>query len=387
MNLELKENRPPGTKAYPYDQSYIHKISHTFQFPVHWHHEFEIIYIAQGSLDISISEQLYQGTSGDIYFVNSKELHFMGSADRNVAYYTMLFPLEFISLQTDDALETELMRPLRNGILQFPHHLPNNADKENLSAILNKIISLNPCSDFPSQIRTRAFLLEFIAELKQTQNFFMENYGVSNTFQRELLAFIHGHFMESLSLTTLAGRFHLSEKYLSLYFKEHFQLPVSVEEIKSEWIEMAKDKYAHEVPLKPGALRFLKHLKAQGIPMGIATSSSRELLEAVLESLNLSEYMDYCMTSCEAGAGKPAPDIYEKVAEKLGAAPEECLVFEDTIAGIQAGQNAGSRVCAVAEEQSEGWKEQIFALADYYIESFDEILDGTYRRLKDTKQP
>jgi Transcriptional regulator containing an amidase domain and an AraC-type DNA-binding HTH domain len=224
MYLELKENRPHGTKAYPYDQSYIHKISHTFQFPVHWHHEFEIIYIAQGSLDISISEQLYQGTSGDIYFVNSKELHFMGSADRNVAYYTMLFPLEFISLQTDDALETELMRPLRNGILQFPHHLPNNADKENLSAILNKIISLNPCSDFPSQIRTRAFLLEFIAELKQTQNFFMENYGVSNTFQRELLAFIHGHFMESLSLTTLAGRFHLSEKYLSRYFKEHFHI-------------------------------------------------------------------------------------------------------------------------------------------------------------------
>ena len=159
MYLELKENRPHGTKAYPYDQSYIHKISHTFQFPVHWHHEFEIIYIAQGSLDISISEQLYQGTSGDIYFVNSKELHFMGSADRNVAYYTMLFPLEFISLQTDDALETELMRPLRNGILQFPHHLPNNAAKENLSAILNKIISLNPCSYFPSQIRTRAFLL------------------------------------------------------------------------------------------------------------------------------------------------------------------------------------------------------------------------------------
>ncbi len=224
MYLELKENRPHGTKAYPYDQSYIHKISHTLQFPVHWHHEFEIIYIAQGSLDISISEQLYQGTSGDIYFVNSKELHFMGSADRNVAYYTMLFPLEFISLQTDDALETELMRPLRNGILQFPHHLPNNAAKENLSAILNKIISLNPCSDFPSQIRTRAFLLEFIAELKQTQNFFMENYGVSNTFQRELLAFIHGHFMESLSLTTLAGRFHLSEKYLSRYFKEHFHI-------------------------------------------------------------------------------------------------------------------------------------------------------------------
>lgn len=224
MYLELKENRPHGTKAYPYDQSYIHNIPHAFQFPVHWHNEFEMIYIVQGNLDISISEQLYHGNAGDMYFVNAKELHFMGSADRNVAYYTMLFPLEFISLQTDDALETELMRPLRNGILQFPHQLPDNTNKENLSAILNKIISVNPCFDFPSQIRTRAFLLELIAELKQTKNFFKENYGVSNTFQRELLAFIHGHFMESLSLATLASRFHLSEKYLSRYFKEHFHI-------------------------------------------------------------------------------------------------------------------------------------------------------------------
>ena len=192
----------------------------------------------------------------------------------------------------------------------------------------------------------------------------------------------HGYEVPEDLQHTIEG---MSFSEAASYFKEHFQLPASEEEIKNEWIEMAKDKYAHEVPLKPGALRFLKHLKSLGIPMGIATSSSRELLEAVLESLNLYEYMDYCMTSCEAGAGKPAPDIYRKVAGKLGAAPEECLVFEDTIAGIQAGRNAGSRVCAVAEEQSERWKEQIFSLADYYIESFDEILDGTYRRLRDKR--
>ena len=224
MYLELKENRQHGTKAYPYDQSYIHKIRRTFQFPVHWHNEFEIIYIEQGNLDISISEQLYHGKAGEIYFVNSKELHFMGSADFRVAYYTLLFPLEFISLQTDDALETEVMRPLRNGILQFPHQLPDSTNKQKLSAILNEVISLNPCLDLPSQIRTRSLLLDFIAQLLDNKDFLKESYGVPNTFQRELLAFIHGHFTEALSLATLAGRFHLSEKYLSRYFKEHFHI-------------------------------------------------------------------------------------------------------------------------------------------------------------------
>lgn len=166
------------------------------------------------------------------------------------------------------------------------------------------------------------------------------------------------------------------------YFKERFQISDSIESIKAEWVESAKEKYAHEVPLKPGAIRFLKHLKEKGIPMGIATSSSRELLDTVMESLNLSKYMDYCMTSCEAGTGKPAPDIYLKVAEHLGVSPKECLIFEDTPTGMQAGINAGSKVCAVADTFSESRKDLIFQLADYYIESYDEILDGTYKSLK-----
>ena len=189
----------------------------------------------------------------------------------------------------------------------------------------------------------------------------------------------HGYEVPADLQHTIEG---MSFSEAAVYFKEHFKLAASAQEIQAEWIEMAKDTYAHEVPLKPGALRFLKYLKERGILMGIATSSSRDLLETVLRSLKLSEYMDCCMTSWEAGAGKPAPDIYQKVAKELGVLPEECLVFEDTVAGIQAGLSAGSRVCAVAEEQSLRWKDKILELADYYIESFDEVLDGTYQCLK-----
>lgn len=172
----------------------------------------------------------------------------------------------------------------------------------------------------------------------------------------------------------------------AVYFKERFHLPASVEEIKAEWIEMAKDKYAHEVQMKPGAVHFLQHLKERGILMGIGTSNSRELLNAVMDSLHLSDYMDYCMTSCEAGTGKPSPDIYLKVAERLGVSPEECMVFEDTLAGVQAGINAGSRVCAVADKHSHRWKGQICRLADYYIESYDDILEGTYQCLRKDRE-
>ena len=174
----------------------------------------------------------------------------------------------------------------------------------------------------------------------------------------------------------------MSFSEVSAYFKEAFGIKESLEEIKSEWVSMAKYKYTHEVPLKPGALRFLKHLKEQGIPMGIATSNSRDLLDAVLESLEISPYFDCCMTSCEAGAGKPAPDIYLKVAKILKTEPKDCLIFEDTPAGILAGNRAGIPVCAMADENSAGRQDQILQMADYYAETFDQVLDRTYRNLK-----
>ena len=174
----------------------------------------------------------------------------------------------------------------------------------------------------------------------------------------------------------------MSFSEVSAYFKEAFGIKESLEEIKSEWVSMAKYKYTHEVPLKPGALRFLKHLKEQGIPMGIATSNSRDLLDAVLESLEISPYFDCCMTSCEAGAGKPAPDIYLKVAKILKTEPKDCLIFEDAPAGILAGNRAGIPVCAMADENSAGRKDQILQMADYYAETFDQVLDRTYRNLK-----
>ena len=54
MILELKENKPHGTKEYPYGQYFIQHMKQTFQFPVHWHDELEIIYIKQGALQITI---------------------------------------------------------------------------------------------------------------------------------------------------------------------------------------------------------------------------------------------------------------------------------------------------------------------------------------------
>lgn len=158
------------------------------------------------------------------------------------------------------------------------------------------------------------------------------------------------------------------------YVKQRFQLPDSVESMRDTLNSMAYEKYRKEVPYKEGALTFLKQCKQRGIKMGVATSNSRELVEGVAESLSFYEYLSCIITSCEVKKGKPAPDVYLAVADRLGAAPEKCLVFEDVVAGIQAGKAAGMTVCAVEDPYSAGSREEKKKLADYYIQDYRELI-------------
>lgn len=228
MILELKENIPHGTKEYPYDQYFIHNVKRAFQIPVHWHDEFEIIYIKQGPLHVSIEGQEYLGRTGSLFLVNPRELHFMGSDDLSVAYYTLLFPLEFISFQTMDDLETSLLLPLRSGQLLLAHEITDTTLLNTLCPFLEQIILLNnECSSL-RQMETRILLLRFLSHIMADGSLLLPAAAGSQTnMQKELLAFINERYTEKISLHDLAGQFHLSEKYISRYFKEHFQLTFS----------------------------------------------------------------------------------------------------------------------------------------------------------------
>lgn len=229
MIIELKENIPHGTKEYPYDQYFIRNVRHPFQFPVHWHDELEIIYIRQGILHVSIEGQDYAGHSGSIFIVNPRELHFMGSDDLSVAYFTLLFPLEFISFQTMDGLESDLLMPLRSGQLQFPREISDPVLLKELCDILENIVLLNQeASSLHCQIETRLFLLKILNLMEKHHLLLTSSLpGSQINLQREMLSYIQEHFTEKLSLKELSFKFHLSEKYISRYFKEHFKLTFS----------------------------------------------------------------------------------------------------------------------------------------------------------------
>lgn len=225
MYFELKENKPHGTKSFPYTQYHIWKAKTAFQFPVHWHKELEIIYIKEGSLTIHISGQSMEAKAGEIYFVNSGELHFMGSEDGSVSYYTLLFPLSFLSFQSEDDLEEELLKPLRNGIRRFPVCLSGLEKRKKIAEILDRLIAYNEKEQqWRKQIGTRMYLLEILDLLWQWDEFLQQVESSQGALQREMLSYIQQHYTEKITLGHLANQFHMSEKYLSRYFKQHFGL-------------------------------------------------------------------------------------------------------------------------------------------------------------------
>lgn len=161
----------------------------------------------------------------------------------------------------------------------------------------------------------------------------------------------------------------------AVYFKKRFDLPDDLDTIKADWNRMAWDKYTYEVPVKDGVTELLEYCMDHGIKVGIATSNSRELVENVVKARHLDQYFDCIMTGCDVAKGKPAPDIYLAVARELNVSPENCLVFEDIIPGIQAGKAAGMRVCAVYDKYSEHQDAEKRTLADYYTYHFKELME------------
>ncbi len=233
-NIELKENKPHGTRDYPYVQYHMFCIKKPFKIPVHWHDELEIIYVEKGTLNLAISGQEYKVKEGSVFIVNTKELHFMGVDDLTTSYYTLLFPLEFISFQSLDALEHDFLMPLRSKKLLFDNIIIEDDINDEACTLVNKVIELNGhhCSDTTEsdnvkQIQTRLVLLQFL-ELIIRRDKFQKNIITNNSdFQMDMLTYIQDNCSSKIKLSDLAERFHMSEKYISRYFKDHFNITIT----------------------------------------------------------------------------------------------------------------------------------------------------------------
>ncbi len=121
----------------------------------------------------------------------------------------------------------------------------------------------------------------------------------------------------------------------------------------------------------PGVTEILRLFKEKDFKIGLASNSSHNLIEVILEKLEIRSYFDVISSADDVEKGKPNPAVYLYAAEKLGVNPSGCLVFEDSIVGITAAKNAGMKVIAVPAK--EDFDKPEFETADYKIRSLKEF--------------
>ena len=154
------------------------------------------------------------------------------------------------------------------------------------------------------------------------------------------------------------------------YTIERYGLKESPEEVMAEWDSMALQEYRYHIKCKPGAAEFLRELKKQGIQIALATVSHRALLEAVLKGNEIFELFDVLTDVSQVSRGKEEPDLYWLAAEKMGLKPQECMVFEDVLLGIQSAKRGGFYTCGVKDHASDAEEAEIRRIADCFVQSW-----------------
>ncbi len=146
------------------------------------------------------------------------------------------------------------------------------------------------------------------------------------------------------------------------------------QEKEAVYRDMCRKDKEHTV-LAPGAIDFLNYLVENNIPHTIATMSEKDNVEFYIEEFKLAKWFDIEKIVYADGTipGKPAPDIYIKAAKKLNLNPQDCIVVEDAISGIESAKNAGiGKIIAIASMESVDLYKNIPAVSQI-IKNFDEI--------------
>ncbi len=152
-------------------------------------------------------------------------------------------------------------------------------------------------------------------------------------------------------------------------FKEKFDLKLSVGEL----VEIKKKKFLEnidKVQLVDNFKEFILILYDEGYPMSLASSNNQNAVRAIVEKFGLDKYMEFFISGEEVSQGKPDPEIFLTVADKMKIEPSDCLVIEDAKNGVRAAKAAGMKCIGLQNENSYN---QDLSQADLVINNFNEL--------------
>jgi HAD superfamily hydrolase (TIGR01509 family) len=174
-----------------------------------------------------------------------------------------------------------------------------------------------------------------------------------------------------------AAMMGMSSPEWSAYMHDEIGLRESPEEINAEVVRRMLERYRGRLPLIDGAVDAVRRL-APAFRLGVASSSNRPLIAAVLERAGIAELFDAVVSSEEVAAGKPAPDVYLEAMRRLDAELGRTAAIEDSSNGIRAARAAGMRVIALPNAHYPPALD-VLALADVVITTPAELTPALLR--------
>lgn len=149
--------------------------------------------------------------------------------------------------------------------------------------------------------------------------------------------------------------------------------------IAHEVVEEVGRRYETDLPLMPGAVEAVQRLASRW-PLGLASSAARPLIDRVLAATGMTSLFKVTVSTEEVRRGKPAPDVYLTVAERLAVAPAQTVAVEDSSNGLRSASAAGMVVVAVPHPRYPPAPD-VLARADLVLRSLDDLRPEVLEKL------
>jgi HAD superfamily hydrolase (TIGR01509 family) len=157
----------------------------------------------------------------------------------------------------------------------------------------------------------------------------------------------------------------------STYLATELGVDAPPSRIAHEVVEEVGRRYETDLPLMPGAVEAVQRLASRW-PLGLASSAARPLIDRVLAATGMTSLFKVTVSTEEVRRGKPAPDVYLTVAERLAVAPAQTVAVEDSSNGLRSASAAGMVVVAVPHPRYPPAPDAL-ARADLVLRSLDDL--------------
>ncbi|WP_245630308.1 AraC family transcriptional regulator [Amphibacillus sediminis] len=220
MDRKLLENRLHGDTMFPVRVYTVDYLDGDVIFNLHWHPEFEILYLEEGEMTFQVGTDVYQMKEGDAYFIRSEQLHGAYPVKgRSFKFHAIVFHINLLKSFTFDLVDSEYLEVLESSF--FP-----NAKKINTTAKNNLIIQLLKIyfeKKYGFEMEIKAYLLLILADVFRDDSQKFKQLSVSDENKLDLIKmimkYINQHHQEKISVAILAEQLQMSEGHFTRFFK------------------------------------------------------------------------------------------------------------------------------------------------------------------------